>query len=41
MFLVMRHDSEMRLNNSVSLLFSMFCSHNQVFEKNLEETHAL
>ena len=30
----MRHDSEIRLNNSVSLFFSMFCSHNQAFENN-------
>ena len=29
----MRHGSEIRLNNSVSLLFSMFCSHDQAFEK--------
>ena len=30
----MRHDSKIHLNNSVSLLFIMFCSHDQVFEKN-------
>ena len=29
----MRHDSEIQLNNSVSLLISMFCSHDQVFKK--------
>ena len=29
----MRHHSEIRLNNSASLLFSMFYSHDKVFEK--------
>ena len=29
----MRHGIEMRLNNSVFLLLSMFCSHDKAFEK--------
>ena len=29
----MRHDREIGLNYSVSLIFSMFCSHDQVFKK--------
>ena len=29
----MRHDREIGLNNSISLIFSMFCSHDQAFEK--------
>ena len=33
----MRHFSEIRLNNSVSLLFSMFCSHDQPFKKYQKE----
>ena len=32
-FPVMRHDSKIQLNNSVSLLFRMFCSHDQAFKK--------
>ena len=36
----MRHDEEIQLNNPVSLLFSMFCSHDQAF-KNIRESSCI